>query len=88
MENFRKDTYDLMFTTNMLARGIDIRSVGLVVNIGTPRSYGNGMVDHATYLHRVARTGRYNDLGTAVTICKPNDGKYVQGDDAIIDIVL
>ena len=70
MADFRKETYDVMFTTNMLARGIDIRSVGLVVNIGCPRTQ-LGELDYTTYLHRVARTGRFNDLGAAVTICKP-----------------
>ena len=66
---FREENYDVMFTTNLLARGIDIRSVGLIVNIGCPRLRNTHKLDHVTYLHRVARTGRYNDLGVAVTIC-------------------
>lgn len=54
----------------MLARGIDIRTVGLVINAEAPRISMGRDLDHVTYLHRIARTGRYNDIGVAVTLLK------------------
>jgi superfamily II DNA/RNA helicase len=51
-----------------MARGIDIRTVGLVININVPRVRVNGDIDYKTYLHRVARTGRYSDKGVALTL--------------------
>ena len=36
MLEFRKGNYDLLFATNIIARGIDIRSVGLVINLDCP----------------------------------------------------
>lgn len=70
MDDFRQGGYDIMFATNLLARGVDIRTVGLVINIDCPRKAQGRELDHTTYLHRVARTGRYNDIGVAVTIFK------------------
>jgi superfamily II DNA/RNA helicase len=43
----------------------------LVINLDCPlknisaKDFG---VDHETYLHRVGRTGRYNDLGVGITL--------------------
>jgi superfamily II DNA/RNA helicase len=51
----------------MLARGIDVRTVGLVINIEPPRIFGQGTFDFKTYQHRIGRTGRHNDYGVALT---------------------
>lgn len=51
----------VLISTDLTARGIDIASVDLVVNLDMPH-------DAATYLHRIGRTGRFGSLGTAVSI--------------------
>jgi superfamily II DNA/RNA helicase len=37
LKDFRFGKYEVLFTTNVLARGIDIRKVSLVINIFAPR---------------------------------------------------
>lgn len=76
MTDFRKGAYDILFTTNLLARGIDVRTVGLVINAEAPRVSMGRDLDHVTYLHRIARTGRYNDIGVAITLFKSFNAGY------------
>ncbi len=72
-----------------LARGIDIRQVGLVINMSVPRDKNDksSHINTTTYLHRVARTGRYLDKGVAVTIFNPDDRSYKFNDSKIIEFV-
>ena len=58
-----------MITTNVLARGVDVPSVAVVVNYDLPTERrGRSVVpDHATYVHRIGRTGRFNRAGTAIS---------------------
>jgi superfamily II DNA/RNA helicase len=52
-----------------MARGIDIRNAVFVINAGSPKkSDRENDIDIDTYLHRVGRTGRYNDKGIALTL--------------------
>ncbi len=51
-----------------MARGINIRTLGLVINIDVPRFTVNGDIDYKTYLHRVGRTGGFSDKGVALTL--------------------
>jgi len=37
LSDFRSGKYEVLFATNVLARGIDIRNVSLVINIFVPR---------------------------------------------------
>ncbi|EGR28616.1 hypothetical protein IMG5_171780 [Ichthyophthirius multifiliis] len=79
--DFRKGNFDLLFATNIIAHGIDIRTVGLVINLDCPLGNikeRNFEVDHETYLHRVGRTGRYNDLGVGITLVDKNSIGIVQ----------
>ena len=48
-----------------MSRGLDVSGIDLVVNYDMP-SYVS------TYLHRVGRTARATNLGTAATIVAPN----------------
>lgn len=58
--------------TNIMARGIDIRNAVFVINVGAPKkSDKENDIDVDIYLHRVGRTGRYNDKGIALTISTP-----------------
>ena len=69
VDNFRNKKYKILFTTNLLARGFDQRTIGLVINAGIPTDYENrDKVDFETYLHRIGRTGRFGDLGVALNL--------------------
>jgi superfamily II DNA/RNA helicase len=57
---FRHGHIDVLVATDVAARGIDVEDVTHVVNYQCPE-------DERTYLHRIGRTGRAGNKGTAVT---------------------
>ena len=57
---FRNEKIDVLVATDVAARGIDVTDVTHVINLTCPD-------DENTYLHRVGRTGRAGQKGTAVT---------------------
>ncbi len=60
LKAFRSGKVDILVATDVAARGIDVDDVTHVVNLQCPD-------DENTYLHRVGRTGRAGNTGTAVT---------------------
>ena len=58
-----------------MARGIDIRTCTLVINLFAPRKSRKreALIDGPTYMHRVARTGRFEDKGIALSILRDID---------------
>jgi superfamily II DNA/RNA helicase len=66
MDSFRNGRSQILVATNVAARGIDVESVGLVVNFELP--------DSAQWLtHRVGRTARMGETGRALTFVTPED---------------
>ncbi|MFD7920215.1 DEAD/DEAH box helicase [Streptomyces sp. NPDC059740] len=63
---FRNGKVDVLVCTDVAARGIDVEGVTHVINYQTPE-------DEKTYLHRVGRTGRAGNKGTAVTLVDWDD---------------
>ncbi|GMM51527.1 ATP-dependent RNA helicase [Starmerella bacillaris] len=66
IDEFRRGESKVLITTNVLARGIDVPTVSMVVNYDLPTD-GEGKPDPATYLHRIGRTGRFGQVGVAVS---------------------
>jgi ATP-dependent RNA helicase DDX19/DBP5 len=67
MEAFRNGESNVLITTNVLARGVDVDNVCLVINYDPPMDQ-NGRPDFETYLHRIGRTGRFGRKGTAINL--------------------
>jgi ATP-dependent RNA helicase DDX19/DBP5 len=67
MEAFRNGESNVLITTNLLARGVDVDNVCLVVNYDVPIDK-DGNPDFETYLHRIGRTGRFGRKGTAINL--------------------
>ncbi len=63
---FRKGKVDVLVATDVAARGIDVDDVTHVVNYQCPE-------DEKTYLHRIGRTGRAGNTGTAITFVDWDD---------------
>ena len=57
---FRKDEINILVATDVAARGLDIPDVTHVINYEIPQTYD-------TYIHRIGRTGRASQKGTALT---------------------
>lgn len=75
MENFRNGRSNVLITTNVLARGVDVDNVCLVINYDVPIDR-DGKPDFETYLHRIGRTGRFGRKGTAINLI--DDAKSVE----------
>eukprot|EP00055_Hartaetosiga_balthica_P003008 m.6076 g.6076 ORF g.6076 m.6076 type:complete len:574 (+) comp2541_c0_seq1:36-1757(+) len=71
LDSFIKKESKILFTTNILARGIDIEQMSLVVNFDVPTrpnpETGYFEVDPEAYVHRIGRCGRFGHKGTAVS---------------------
>ncbi|MFZ0160786.1 MAG: DEAD/DEAH box helicase, partial [Kineosporiaceae bacterium] len=63
---FRNGKVDVLVATDVAARGIDVDNVTHVVNYQCPE-------DEKTYLHRIGRTARAGNTGTAITFVDWDD---------------
>ncbi|HXI33094.1 MAG TPA: DEAD/DEAH box helicase [Gemmatimonadales bacterium] len=63
---FRDGTADILVATDIAARGIDVDGIRMVVNFDVPN-------DAETYVHRVGRTARAGERGTALTLLSPDE---------------
>lgn len=62
-----------MVATNLFGRGMDIERVNIVFNYDMPE-------DSDTYLHRVARAGRFGTKGLAITLVSVESDAKVLND--------
>lgn len=65
LQEFKDERWQVVVTTDLAARGIDIAQLPAVVNYDLPRS----AVD---YVHRIGRTGRAGESGMAVSFVTPD----------------
>ncbi|RKP05824.1 P-loop containing nucleoside triphosphate hydrolase protein [Thamnocephalis sphaerospora] len=69
ISDFKAGVVPILVATSVAARGLDVKMLGLVVNYDCP----NHMED---YVHRVGRTGRAGNKGTAYTFITPEQDRY------------
>jgi ATP-dependent RNA helicase RhlE len=66
LTNFKSRKTRIIVATDIAARGIDIANLEMVINYDMP--------DVAeTYVHRIGRTGRAGNSGTAITFCSQEE---------------
>jgi translation initiation factor 4A len=70
---FRKNQIRILISTDLLARGFDVRQVSLVINFDLPYVYDrrnacNNEQKIADYLHRIGRSGRFGRKGVAINL--------------------
>ena len=66
VEGFRGGRYSVLVATDIAARGLDIDGIHTVINYELPDS-------PESYVHRVGRTGRADEVGQAITLVSPAD---------------
>ena len=71
MKMFTEENIPYLVTTDITARGIDIRDVSHVINFDVPLVYED-------YIHRIGRTGRATKSGDSITFCAPNDEYHLK----------
>lgn len=66
LRGFKNKQFPILVATDVLSRGIDIDSLSHVVNYDVPR-------DAEDYVHRIGRTARAENTGTAITFVNEAD---------------
>ncbi|MEM8572219.1 MAG: DEAD/DEAH box helicase [Pseudomonadota bacterium] len=77
IKQFRSGEMQILVATDVAARGIDIPTVGLVVNYELPNVPEN-------YVHRIGRTARAGRSGVAVTLCASDESKQLRDVERLI----
>jgi len=68
LEKFKKQRVNILIATDVAARGIDVHNLTHVINYSLPQ-------DPESYVHRIGRTGRAGNEGTAITFITPSEYK-------------
>lgn len=66
LNNFKEGKLRVLVATDLLGRGIDIDFLPFVINYELPRSPKD-------YIHRIGRTGRAENPGTAISLIAPEE---------------
>lgn len=66
IRNFKSGSLPIVVATDVLSRGIDIKSIDVVINFDVPQ-------DAEDYVHRIGRTARADESGVALTFVNWED---------------
>ncbi len=68
---FANRSCSVLVATDVAARGLDIANLDTVINADVSK-------DPEVHVHRIGRTGRGAETGLALTLCAPNEKKWVR----------
>ncbi|WP_077154564.1 DEAD/DEAH box helicase [Bacteroides bouchesdurhonensis] len=71
LTNFKNHTLRALIATDIAARGIDVDLLSHVINYELPNI-------PETYVHRIGRTGRAGNEGTAISFCESEELPYLK----------
>lgn len=77
LESFKRRQVQVLVATDVAARGIDIDCITHVVNYDLP-------VEPEVYVHRIGRTGRAGEKGTALSFCCGAEHKELRSIERLI----
>lgn len=69
LKDFKNGVINILFSTDIAARGLDIDDISCVVNFDLPRSTSD-------YIHRIGRTGRAGKSGLAISFIDYEDFEH------------
>ncbi len=79
LNNFKTKKVKVLIATDIAARGIDVNNISHVINYDLPNEAEN-------YVHRIGRTARAGNDGTAYSFCSADDKKYLNQIEKITKI--
>lgn len=79
--NFKNGSMKILIATDIAARGIDIQGVSHVINFELPMEAEN-------YVHRIGRTARAGNSGTAITFCEESEKGILERIQKLIQLKL
>ena len=77
LQQFKDGQIRVLVATDIAARGIDIDKLKYVINYEIPNIA-------ETYVHRIGRSGRAGEDGTAISICEPEENAFVKDIEKLI----
>jgi ATP-dependent RNA helicase RhlE len=77
LDGFKKHKYRILVATDIAARGIDVKDIGLVVNFDLPEQSDD-------YVHRIGRTGRAGKAGKAISFATPDQHRDIADIERLI----
>ena len=81
LQNFKDWKIQVLVATDIAARGIDIAEMPFVINYDLPD-------EPETYVHRIGRTGRAGQSGTAISFCDEEEKACLRDIEMVIDKLL
>ncbi len=75
---FKQNKFSVLVATDIAARGIDVSKLSLVINYDLPNV-------PETYVHRIGRTGRAQEIGEAITFCSNGEKSYLRDIQKLIN---
>ena len=81
LEGFKLGRYRVLVATDIASRGIDVKSIELVINFDLPENPED-------YVHRIGRTGRAGLSGKAISFAMPDQGPKVREIERLTRIYL
>lgn len=81
LKQFKDYKIPVLVATDIAARGIDISELPLVINYDLPNV-------PETYVHRIGRTGRAGQEGTALSFCDPSELPYLKDIEALTRVTI
>lgn len=79
LNKFKNGYVKILIATDVAARGIDINELDAVINFDLPNV-------PETYVHRIGRTGRAGNVGTAYSLCSADEKNYIKKIQEFINI--
>ncbi|MGL1891683.1 MAG: DEAD/DEAH box helicase [Spirochaetaceae bacterium] len=70
LDNFKDGETQILVATDLASRGIDIKSLPIVINYDLPQVPEN-------YIHRIGRTGRAGESGISISFASEDEFEYL-----------
>ena len=77
LAQFKAGNVRVLVATDIAARGIYIDKLKYVINYDIPN-------ESETYVHRIGRSGRAGEDGTAISLCEPEENIYIKDIEKLI----
>jgi ATP-dependent RNA helicase RhlE len=77
LDRFKRGLTPVLVATDVAARGVDVKDVGLVVNYDLPS-------EPEAYVHRIGRTARAGAEGRAVSFCSEDELEFLREIEKVI----
>lgn len=78
IRDFEDNIVNVLVTTDVSSRGIDVKGVSHVINFELPFQY-------ESYVHRIGRTGRADNTGVAISFCNEAEMLHLKKVEELIN---